>query len=58
MIQSDHFLFFSGRACNGIMDYGDSKDEWSECSKGDFRAQYALQGSESPLTSVGKVATR
>ena len=30
-------------SCNGIMDYGDSADEWSECSKDDFRAQYALQ---------------
>ena len=36
-------LSHTGKGCNGIMDYGDSKDEWSECSRGDFRAQYALQ---------------
>jgi hypothetical protein len=39
----------SGRNCNGIMDYGDSEDAWSECSRDDFRAQYAVQ-----LRTTGK----
>ena len=28
------------KGCNGIMDYGESEDKWSECSKSDFIAQY------------------
>jgi hypothetical protein len=39
----------AGRNCNGIMDYGDSEDAWSECSRDDFRAQYAVQ-----LRTTGK----
>ncbi len=32
----------AGRGCNGIMDYGNSDDVWSQCSREDFVANYEL----------------
>ncbi len=33
----------AGRGCNGVMNYGDDAlDEWSECSRDDFVANYEL----------------
>ena len=31
------------KGCNGIMDYGDSKDYWSQCSQSDFINEYQVK---------------
>ena len=38
----DFAMKHKGRNCNGIMDYGNSEDIWSDCSKDDFKANYEL----------------